>query len=71
MFRIAELRQTIQLNSFDSKSDFSKVSSSYDPLVYFSDIFISGKNVVISAERWTWTDFTKQAKSYWKITNIV
>ena len=28
----------------------SKVRSSYGPLAYFSDIFISGKNVVISAE---------------------
>ena len=30
----------------------AKVRSSYCPLAYFSDIFISGKNVVISAERW-------------------
>ena len=27
----------------------AKVLSSYGPLAYFSDIFISGKNVVISA----------------------
>ena len=31
--------------------DAAKVRSSYGPLAYFSDIFISGKNVVISAER--------------------
>ena len=29
----------------------SKVRSSYGPLAYFSDIFISGKNVVISPEK--------------------
>ena len=29
----------------------AKVRSSYGPFAYFSDIFISGKNVVISAER--------------------
>ena len=30
---------------------FSKVRSSYGPLAYFSDIFISGKNVVFSAQK--------------------
>jgi hypothetical protein len=29
----------------------AKVRSSYGPLAYFSDIFISGKNFIISAER--------------------
>ena len=29
----------------------AKVHSIYGPLAYFSNIFISGKNVVISAER--------------------
>ena len=32
--------------------DESKVCSSYCPLAYFSDIFISGKNVVISHQKW-------------------
>ena len=32
-------------------TDQIKVRSSYGPLAYFSDIFISGKNVAISAER--------------------
>jgi len=32
--------------------DSTKVCSSYGPLAYFCDISISGKNVVISAEKW-------------------
>ena len=31
---------------------YCRVRSSYSPLAYFSDIFISGKNVVVSAEKW-------------------
>ena len=31
--------------------DSTKVRSSYGLLAYFSDIFISGENVVISAEK--------------------
>ena len=39
------------LNNCLQSESSTKVRSSYSPLAYFSDIFISGKNVVISAER--------------------
>ena len=49
----------LQILSIDYKNTInftlmvqSKVRSSYRPLAYFSDIIISGKNVVISAEKW-------------------
>ena len=36
---------------YNGSKSLAKVRSSYGPLAYFSDIFISGKNAVISAER--------------------
>ena len=39
------------MNYLHQGSKSGKVNSSYGLLAYFSDIFISGKNVVISAEK--------------------
>ena len=42
----------LQIISARQSRNFSKGRSSYGPLAYLSDIFISGKNVVISQQKW-------------------
>ena len=49
---ICQLEQFYKLRLRRNFSYKGKVRLSYGPLAYFLDIFISSKNVVISADRW-------------------
>ena len=51
LFGFIQLIKVLVCNTCVIKFVPGKVCSSYGPLAYFDDDFISGKNVVISAER--------------------